>query len=74
MIVETAARVISARAGSLFLIDAEKQELTFEVALGEKAQQVKELRVPMGDGIAGLVAAMGQPGARVVQGAQLYLG
>ena len=61
MIVETAMRVISANAGSLFLIDEEAQELTFEVALGPKGAEVKKFRVPLGHGIAGLVAMSGQP-------------
>lgn len=61
MIVETAADVINAHAASLFLIDVDAHELVFEVALGEKAEEVKKFRVPMGHGIAGLVAATGQP-------------
>lgn len=61
MIVETAAHVINARAGALFLVDEEAQELIFEVALGQKADEVKKFRVPMGHGIAGLVAVSGQP-------------
>jgi GAF domain-containing protein len=61
MIVETAASVIGARAASLFLIDYESQQLTFEVALGEKAAEVKRFTVPLGHGIAGLVAVSGQP-------------
>jgi GAF domain-containing protein len=61
MIVETAAHVIFARAGALFLVDEEAQELIFEVALGSKAEEVKKFRVPLGHGIAGLVAASGQP-------------
>lgn len=60
MIVETAAHVISARAGALFLIDEEAEELVFEVALGQKAAEVKRFRVPLGHGIAGLVAVTGQ--------------
>ena len=61
MIVETAAQVISARAGALFLIDEAAGELVFEVAIGPKAQEVKKFRVPLGHGIAGLVAMSGQP-------------
>ncbi len=61
MIVRTAAHVISARAGSLFLIDEESEELVFEVAIGPKAQEVRKFRVPLGHGIAGLVAVTGQP-------------
>lgn len=61
MIVEAAAQVISARAASLYLIDEQAQELVFEVALGPKAHEVKKFRVPLGHGIAGLVALSGQP-------------
>ena len=61
MIVETAANVIVARAAALFLIDEEREELIFEVALGSKAGEVKKFRVPLGHGIAGLVALSGQP-------------
>lgn len=61
MIVETAAHVISAEAASLFLIDHEAQELVFEIAMGQKADEVKKFRVPLGHGIAGLVAVSGQP-------------
>lgn len=60
-IVETAARVIPSDAASLFLVDAEAQELIFEIALGQKADEVKSFRVPLGHGIAGLVAVSGQP-------------
>jgi transcriptional regulator with GAF, ATPase, and Fis domain len=63
MIVETAAQVISSQAASLFLVDDDAQELVFEVALGQKADEVKKFRVPMGHGIAGHVAATGQPTA-----------
>jgi GAF domain-containing protein len=61
MIVETAASVIFARSAALFLIDEDAQDLTFEVALGSKAEEVKKLRVPLGHGVAGLVAVSGQP-------------
>src|SRR3981081_2635501 len=63
MIVETAAQVINSEAASLFLVDDEHQELVFEVALGQKATEVKKFRVPLGHGIAGHVAATGQPTA-----------
>lgn len=61
MIVETAAGVIPSRSAALFLIDEEAEELIFQVALGPEAEQVRELRVPIGHGVAGLVAASGQP-------------
>src|SRR5689334_12925938 len=56
MVVTTAAQVISARSGSLFLIDEKAQDLVFEVAIGPAAQEVKKFRVPLGHGIAGMVA------------------
>ena len=61
MIVETAADVIGARAGALFIVDEGGDELIFEVAIGPKAAEVKRFRVPIGHGIAGLVALTGQP-------------
>lgn len=61
MVVTTAAQVISARSGSLFLLDEEAQDLVFEVAIGPAAQEVKKFRVPLGHGIAGIVALSGQP-------------
>jgi GAF domain-containing protein len=60
-IVETAAGVISARAAALFLIDETTQDLRFEVALGERAEALKDMRLAMGHGIAGGVALSGQP-------------
>ncbi len=61
MIVETAAAVIGARAGSLFLIDPAADELVFEVAFGPRAEQIEGFRMPANRGIAGLVATSGQP-------------
>ena len=61
MIVETAAYLITSRGAALFLIDEETQELVFEVALGDKAAEVRKFRIPLGTGIAGLVAVTGQP-------------
>ncbi len=63
MIVATAAQVISSQAASLFLLDEERGDLVFEIALGQKAEAVKKFRVPLGHGIAGHVAATGQPTA-----------
>lgn len=59
-IVSTAAHVLRAKAASLFLLDEQAEELVFEVALGEKAAEVKKFRLPLGQGIAGFTAATGQ--------------
>jgi GAF domain-containing protein len=61
MIVQTASHVIRARAASLCLVDETGQELVFEVVQGEKAEQLKKIRVPIGHGIVGLVAQTGEP-------------
>jgi subtilisin family serine protease len=45
----------SIRAAALFLVDEVAEELIFEVALGQKADEVKKFRGPLGHGIAGLV-------------------
>jgi GAF domain-containing protein len=59
-IVSTAARVIDATAGSLMLLDQETEELVFQVAVGPGSEEIKQLRVPLGQGIAGFTAATGQ--------------
>ena len=58
---ESATELMKAEAGSLLLVDEEKNELYFEVALGEKGAQVKEIRLKVGEGIAGWVAEHGEP-------------
>jgi len=61
LIVHTAARVIRAHAASLLLVDRETQELMFAVTFPAGASDLQALRVPVGEGIAGLVAMTGQP-------------
>ncbi len=58
---EAATRLMDTEVGSLLLIDEAAGELYFEVALGEKGARVKELRLKIGQGIAGWVAQTGQP-------------
>jgi GAF domain-containing protein len=60
-IVETAGDVLGVEAGSLFLLDDEREELVFQVAVGGAADKVRQFRVPLGRGFAGYVAATGQP-------------
>lgn len=52
-IMEESKAVVDADASSCLLFDEEKQELYFEVALGDKADGVKEIRLPLGTGIGG---------------------
>lgn len=61
LIVRTAARVAPSPEGSLFLLNPQRRILTFEVVIGQAAAATKNLTVPLGHGIAGLVAVSGQP-------------
>jgi signal transduction protein with GAF and PtsI domain len=61
LIVDVAVRVIGAGAASLFLLDETTQELVMQYPVGPKAPEIQQLRVPLGHGIAGLVAVNGQP-------------
>jgi GAF domain-containing protein len=60
-IVQAAASVLDAEAAALFLVDEERDELRFEVALGGRSEKVENLRLPLGEGLAGYVASTGQP-------------
>ncbi len=57
---EAVVQLLGCEAGSLYLIDEEKGELFFEVALGEGADRVKEIRLKIGEGVAGWVAKTGK--------------
>lgn len=46
---------------SLLLLDEEKEELRFEIAVGEGADRIKDLKLKLGEGIAGWVAKEGRP-------------
>jgi len=51
--------LISAQAASILMVEGE--ELVFQIALGEKAAEIKPFRIPPGQGIAGWVVEHGQP-------------
>jgi signal transduction histidine kinase len=53
--------ILDVEAGSLLLTDPTTGELVFQIALGDKADQVKPFRIPKGQGIAGEVAVTGKP-------------
>jgi HD-GYP domain-containing protein (c-di-GMP phosphodiesterase class II) len=42
-------------------LDEKAKELYFEVALGERGERIKEIRLKVGEGIAGWVASTGKP-------------
>ena len=56
MIMEKSKEVMDAEASSLMLLDEETQELVFNVATGEKGAALRQIRLPLGRGIAGWVA------------------
>jgi GAF domain-containing protein len=60
MILETATRLIGAVAGSIFSLDHETGELVVEWAVGPRAAEARQIRLPPGRGVAGLVVATGQ--------------
>jgi phosphoserine phosphatase RsbU/P len=58
---DTAAELLNAETSSLLLLDEERNELTFEVATGETGEEVRELRLPADQGIAGWVLRHAMP-------------
>lgn len=58
--IEAAMSLVKAEAASLLFIDEETNELLFDVASGEKSEDVKTIRIKMGQGIAGWVAENNQ--------------
>lgn len=60
IIVEQASELAKAETGSLILIDPQTQELVFNIALGEQAEQIKQIRLKPWEGIAGWVAQEGK--------------
>jgi serine phosphatase RsbU (regulator of sigma subunit)/putative methionine-R-sulfoxide reductase with GAF domain len=60
-IMDTSARIMNAEASSVILVDPETGELFFELATGEKGEELREIRLKMGEGIAGWVAENGRP-------------
>jgi signal transduction histidine kinase len=53
--------MLQAEAASLMLTDPATGDLVFQLALGDKSNEVKPFRVPKGKGIAGQVAETGKP-------------
>lgn len=60
IIMTTTARTLKAEGSSIILVDEKTGELYFEVATGEKNEEVKQIRLKEGEGIAGWVAASGE--------------
>ena len=58
---EAATQLMKAEAGSLLLVDEGKRQLYFEVALGNREEDIKRIPLNFGEGIAGWVAQNGKP-------------
>lgn len=59
--IEAATRLVDSEAGSLLFLDETTGELYFDVAIGEKGEEVKTIRLKRGEGIAGWVAEHREP-------------
>jgi Nif-specific regulatory protein len=60
LIIETATRMMDAKASSLLLLDPKSKKLYFKVATGAKKEDVKRFEIELGQGIAGYVAQTGE--------------
>ncbi|HOG64030.1 MAG TPA: SpoIIE family protein phosphatase [Spirochaetota bacterium] len=60
LIMESCKTLLNAEASSLMLVNEEKQVLTFNIISG-KGEELRTMEVPIGKGIAGIVAQSGEP-------------
>ena len=61
LISDSACRIFRSGASSILLVDNETNQLFFKTATGEKREELKAIRLKMGEGIAGWVAQNGRP-------------
>ncbi|MBI3753870.1 MAG: sensor domain-containing diguanylate cyclase [Deltaproteobacteria bacterium] len=61
IVMEKISELLQPKNWSLLLADEEKNELYFEIVVGEGADKIKDIRLKMGEGIAGWVAREGTP-------------
>jgi len=61
LIMQKIQQLIPSEAWSMLMVDEERQELTFELALGEKGRDMAGFRLKIGEGVAGWVAQTGKP-------------
>ncbi|HPN30733.1 MAG TPA: PP2C family protein-serine/threonine phosphatase [bacterium] len=60
-IMSLSSEIMNAEASSLMLLDVKTNELVFSVVTGSTSSKLKEIRVPVGKGIAGWVAENDKP-------------
>ncbi|MDI6782782.1 MAG: GAF domain-containing protein, partial [bacterium] len=56
LIMQESKDIVDAEASSLLLYDQKTDELYFDIAKGGKEEEIKQIRLKMGEGIAGIVA------------------
>jgi Nif-specific regulatory protein len=61
LIIDTATKMMQAKASSLLLLDPKTKKLYFKVAIGERKEEIRKYEINLGQGIAGLVAQTGEP-------------
>ncbi|MEK6589768.1 MAG: sigma-54-dependent Fis family transcriptional regulator [Nitrospinota bacterium] len=61
IIIQTATKVMEAKAGSLLLLDKKTNKLYFHTVTGKNKEAVKKFELEMGEGLAGWVAKEGKP-------------
>jgi len=60
LIIDTATKMMQAKASSLLLLDPKTKKLYFKVAIGERRDEVRKYEIGLGQGIAGIVAQKGE--------------
>jgi diguanylate cyclase (GGDEF)-like protein len=60
-IMERIRHLVECQAWSLLLLDEDSNQLYFKSALGEKSEKLSEIRLKIGEGVAGKVVETGQP-------------
>lgn len=60
IVMEKISDLLQPKNWSLLLVDEEKNELYFEIVVGEGSDKVKDIRLKLGEGIAGWVAREGE--------------
>jgi Nif-specific regulatory protein len=61
LIIDTATKMMQAKASSLLLLDPKTKKLYFKVTIGERKEELRKYEIDLGQGIAGLVAQTGEP-------------
>jgi diguanylate cyclase (GGDEF)-like protein len=61
IILNRLSQLIPALSWTLYLVDEEHQELRFEVVVGMGGEDIRGSRLKVGEGLAGMVAATGEP-------------